>query len=176
VLPAARKRGVGDRMITTILGVSYQRVQQRIRRMEKQHGERLPVRAKPDSRRRGGRVPVICGDCGNVRWVLPSYTTRPAEPRKYCSHGCFDLAKRILTDDNIKGAIELRREGRMWREIAFALGTWQQTVQTWISVYLWQRDQPTVPLLSESSAPVPGVVVRPAWRWLVNRSGMELRP
>jgi hypothetical protein len=110
-----------------------------------------------------------------VRWLQPAEVAREIEPRKYCSRRCSELAGRILTDDDIRGALELRWEGRMWREVGFVLGTSMQTVQSRIWVYLWERDELTVPLLSEIWAPVPGVIVPPSWRWLANRSGIEPR-
>ena len=103
---ALLEQGQSLKSVGETVGVTPQRVQQVARKAENQ-GEVF------ERKRQNPPRPRPCAQCGTV--------FRPhSEKARYCSRQCAGRARseRVLPDEAIRRAYELRRDGKSYREIA----------------------------------------------------------
>jgi hypothetical protein len=119
---------------------------------------------------------LTCSGCGKQEWVTGTdgLARINRQAHYFCSVNCSAAFSRIIGDETVARAIELRREGETWTFIAKAIGVTPQTIQDRI----WRR-------LSEQNV-LTSIVVReiwypsvakwrnrqPSWGWLEKRTGM----
>jgi transposase len=167
VLVAAFRRGVSTRQLSRALGVSVQRVQQRLKRNGLAAGQ---YRKQPT---RGPRLPRACQVCGHVDWVTPS----ELHTRKYCSPKCRRAAQRPrklrIPEEAILKAIELRDAGWAWERISSELGWPPQSLLRRVWKLLHERGELTedrvVALLHDRR----DRLHKPRWEWLVRKTGLR---
>jgi DNA-binding CsgD family transcriptional regulator len=118
------------------LGISTQRIQQILKRVENQTGMKL-------ERAGAGRVEWQCGDCGEKRMVIRSRTDKI----RCWNCAMAELAERqrnlplLYSDEWYEWIIQARYRGMLWKDILHSLGTpcSYQTVQRHLWRYLCRR-------------------------------------
>ena len=167
VLIAAFKRGIPTRQLARALGVSYQRIEQRLKR------NRLTAGQPRACQNRGVHVPRICPVCGSVTWVAPHELTE----QRYCSLRCAGKARRSqIPEEVVRKALELRYAGWTWDRIEQEVGwPWQNLIRR-IWRLLGERGE-----LAEANAEA---LLRdrrerqhqPRWEWLAKTTGLSPEP
>jgi hypothetical protein len=169
VIIAAWRRGWHLGQIAFASGVSYQRINQRIKAYEKCHGS--VARIERPSAPRTTTFPWRCAYCDALTWS-PRMRIKSGE-QHFCSTRCYSMHKRVLSDDDVESAIYLRWEGNTWTHIAKLMGYPQQTIQSRIWKYLYLTGQ-------LNRGVVESIWVKnhleqritPAWNWLELNTGI----
>lgn len=93
----------------------------------------------------------------------------------YCSQKCSGVAMRILTEEEIKWAIDQRSlHNQTWTGLAKVLRTDMQTVQKRIWNYLAEQDRLTKKVVDKIWMPSASLMIkRGRWNWLVNSTGLS---
>lgn len=169
VVAAARRRGFAVGKIAHGLGVSPQAVQQQLCKIERWYG-------KIDARIERKRVTMIhrmswkCPRCGTVSWGTPCVSNE----KIFCSDKCWRESVKVIYDEHVRAAIDMRRAGQTWKGIGKVLGVAHQTVQRRIWVYLAGQGVLTMNMVDQLWKPSPGLFRKYGrWKWLENRTGLS---
>lgn len=169
VLCAAYDRGISTTKIARCLGVTRERIRQRLQRQGREtavdceKGERSRRRTLPRS-----GLKIFCRVCG-IEFE------RNWGGEGFCSHKCLGLHTRVLTREDILSAIEMRQSGSTWTGISRIFKTPIQTIQKNIWHLLNEDGRLTTQVVWGIWRPPAGVKTPPAWRWLIKQTGLSPR-
>lgn len=159
VILAAKRRGWTNEQIALACGISHQAISDRLVRRN------IKLRVKTH-RHHDGRIFWKCRVCGKGHW------SNPNEVQQFCSHKCNGEFVRVLSDEAISKAIELRYNGNSWQAISRIFNRPFQTIQRAIWLLLHKRGKLTINIVHGIWRPVNADWRSHAsWHWLENRSG-----
>lgn len=175
----ARRIGHTYKEIGFALNISYQAVNQRIKRYEYKTGKAVIPKKNPRHRARGVRMARVCDYCGKVKWVTPTVINKSRYKNykhNYCSHRCYGLGEREISDSMICQVIDLR-PAHGWKDLEKMFGFTAQGLQRRIWYYLYAIDQLNVSMLRRIWINTTGFGPKASsWRWLENTTGLRPRP
>lgn len=165
VILAARRRGMSTPTIAAGLGISIQRVCQIL---DKHEVAAPKLREKGyNTRYNTSTVTFRCRYCGKTALVHKQF-----RHRLYCSRRCDCLAKRCLSDDDIKKAIDLRLARNTWPYISQLFNRAPQVIQKRIWIYLYSSGLLHRNLVQSIwLATASGRGTEGRWNWLSNDTG-----
>lgn len=170
VVAAARRRGISIGLIGPAWGISKQRVDQILTRYEKYHGRVSDGVPRNSARSRFARKVRRCSVCDEV-----FFETFKKRSSVFCSQKCSGVAQRILTDEEIKWAIDQRSlHNQTWTGLAKILRSDMQVVQKRIWHYLAEHDRLTKNIVDKIWMPAPSLMIKHGrWNWLINSTGLS---
>lgn len=166
----ARRRGIAVTRIATNMGVSKQCVQQIIIAHEIRSGEKLHRSRQAERVRKRQASFWACASCGKTT----SRDRKIAVDRVFCSYKCAGDGNRILSDEDILAAIEMRKNQQSWLGIQKMFSHSYQSIQMRIWHLLSERGLMKKDVVHSIWNPRTSHKQRsPAWRWLINATGIQ---
>lgn len=170
MIVAARMRGISVTRIAQGFGISHQAicslVEKRRPQIEAILGEPFDYRAKMPCKL--GKYIRTCEWCGKTEVI----NVGKVASQSFCSVRCAQGGRRRVSDNDVLGAIEMRQEGYLWREISRVIGHPMQTIQKNIWMYLVRNGR--LNLWEVRSIWKPAALDRLlpcGWLWLENSTG-----
>jgi hypothetical protein len=164
VVIAAWVRGWTLEQIAFASGSSHQSIKDRILKYERKHGKQLrEYKPSYPARGRVGKTLWRCSQCGKSKWALSS------KSEAFCSTKCRSDFFRVVSDESIKRAIDMRWAGHSWTSVSFAVSHEIQVIQTRIWKYLYQRGALDMEAVISIWRPDDRYA---SWRWIELTTGL----
>ena len=161
VLRAARSRGFSAVQIGRALGVSHQRINQRIGGSGKYPGrQKVPLHF------------VRCNFCGKPTRIKMDQFKR--YEKHFCAAKCHGQDDRVVGDAEVRLAIDLRLRGETWKEVVKQVDCSYPCIQLRIWVLLHEKGFLTSDIVHAIWTPSPSIGRETfGVKHLINRSGVN---